>query len=270
LSQSRYLIESVIAALRVAESFLHSDDGSLGVTEIGRRTGLAKDRVFRILVTLAHLGYVQRDPQSKRYRLGPQFLVLGEAYRNQLDLRKAVQPILGKLARVSGDTAYLFIQAGEKALCLDVSVGENIVQAASRIGELIPLHIGAAPKVLLAYLNEERLSEYLLLQPLQRYTPATIVDEEGLRVELRAIRTQGYCLAIDDYEVGATAIGAPVRDHRGQVVAAISTATPMSRDSETRRGKLIALVREAAKGLSRELGFAGREKSEGGTQPPGE
>jgi DNA-binding IclR family transcriptional regulator len=262
LPDSRYFIESVIAALRVAESFLDSDAGDLGVTEIGQRTGLAKDRVFRVLTTLGHLGYVQKDPVSRRYRLGPGFLILGEAYRRKLDLRTSGTPILDTLAQASGDTAYLFILAGEKALCIDVSVGDHIVQATSTTGELIPLHIGAAPKVLLAFMPEEERSAFLAGAGLARYTERTIVDKGELAAELQRIRGQGYCLAADDYEVGAFATGAPVWDHRGQVVAAISTATPQARDCEKRRRDLVELVVAAAQDLSRELGYAESELPE--------
>ncbi len=260
LPDSRYFIESVIAALRVAESFQESDAGDLGVTQISQRTGLAKDRVFRVLTTLDHLGYVQQDPASRRYRLGPGFLILGEAYRRRLDLRTSAIPILNALAQGSGDTAYLFILAGEKALCVDVSVGDHIVQATSTAGELIPLHIGAAPKVLLAFMPEEQRSAFLARADLGRYTEVTIVDEGELTAELQRIRGQGYCLAADDYEVGAFAVGAPVWDHRGQAVAAISTATPLARDSEARRRELVELVVAAAQQLSRELGAAGTEQ----------
>lgn len=262
MPESRYFIESVIAALRVAESFSDSDSGDLGVTEISRLTGLAKDRVFRILTTLAHLGYVQKDQTSKRYRLGPGFLILGEGYRRRLDLRTSAVPILNELARASGDTAYLFILAGHKALCIDVSVGDHIVQATSTTGELIPLHIGAAPKVLLAFMPGEERSAFLSTGDLARYTPVTIVDRGELEAELGRIRAQGYCLAADDYEVGAFAIAAPVWDHQREVVAAISSATPMARDSETRRRDLVKLVVAAAQELSGELGFAGADQPE--------
>lgn len=266
MSESRYFIESVIAALRVAESFLESQDGEQGVTEISRRTGLAKDHVFRVLTTLGHRGYIQKDERTRRYRLGHRFLVLGEAYRQRLDLRDEASPILKRLARISGDTAYLFILAGDQALCIDVSVGENIVQSTSTTGELIPLHIGAGPKVLLAYMDAAERSDFLARAELEPYTPKTIVDVDSLKAELQEIRAQGYCLAVDDYEVGAFAISAPVWDHRSQVIAAISTATPMARDTQTRREELVAWVVEAADELSKKLGYEQGSEVDEGTQ----
>jgi DNA-binding IclR family transcriptional regulator len=261
VSESRYFIDSVISALLVAESFLDSQDGEQGVTEISRRTGLAKDHVFRVLTTLAHLEYIQKDARTKRYRLGPRFLVLGEAYRRKLDLRSEAAPILKRLAQGSGDTAYLFILAGEQALCIDVSVGDHIVQATSTIGELIPLHIGAGPKVLLAHMNSAARSAFLAETDLKPNTPETIVDPQLLEEELEKIREEGYCLAADDYEIGAFAVGAPVWDHASRVVAAISTATPMARDSPAKRVQLTRSVLEAAEELSEKMGFEGENEA---------
>lgn len=255
MTKRQYLIESVIAALRVAESFVNAEGGSLGVTNISSITGLKKERVFRILNTLSQEGYVEKDLNTKAYRLGPGFLVLGEAYRISLDLRQRAAPFLDTLAKETGDTAYLFILTGQEAFCIDVKVGVHVIQAASRVGEKISLHIGAAPKLLLAYLPKNRQTELLMNMTLKQFTEKTITNRRELGVELRKIRDQGYCLAVDDYAVGAFAIGAPIWDHLGNVVAAISIATPNTRDHPNRYKELIELVVHTANELSGKMGF---------------
>lgn len=257
MTKRQYLIESVIAALRVAEVFVSADGGCLGVTEISKISGLKKERVFRILNTLTQEGYMEQDPNSKEYRLGPGFLVIGEAYRSKLDVRQHAIPYLEALAKDSGDTAYLFILAGREALCIDVRVGAHVVQAKSRVGQQIPLHFGAAPKCLLAYLPQLRQAELLRDLPLKLYTEKTITDRRVLKAELQNIRMQGYYLAEDNYAVDAIfAIGAPIRDRQGKAVAAISIATPNSRGQPERKEELIDLVVNAARELSGKLGFS--------------
>ncbi|MFC2029888.1 IclR family transcriptional regulator [Chloroflexota bacterium] len=248
-------IQSVEAALDVVESFLAADGGLFGVTEIARRAGLKKNRVWRILDTLSRRGYAQQDPRTGQYGLGPAFLVLGEAFRDRLDLRRLAQPLLSDLAAVTGDAAFLFVGSGAGAVCTEMRKGENTVQALARLGESIPLHIGASPKVLLAFMPEPRRTEALAQLDLTRYTPATITDRDELVGELDRIRSQGYCVAEDDYELGANAIGAPVRDHTGEVAAALSLSVPHIRYDRGRRERSVTLVLAAALQLSQAIGF---------------
>jgi DNA-binding IclR family transcriptional regulator len=249
-------ILSVDAALDVAESFLSSPGGISGVTDIARQTGLQKNRVWRILNTLVARGYVQQDVRTGQYSLGPGFLVLGEAFRDRLDLRRLAQPLLSEMADVTGDAAFLFVPFGRAAVCTDMRTGRHTVQALASLGESIPLHIGASPKVLLAFKSQSQRAEIMGTMGLERYTPATITDRGELLEEIDRIRANGYCVAEDDYELGANAVGAPVRDHTGQVVAALSLAVPHIRYDEQRRQQSIGLVLAASMRLSQMLGFS--------------
>ena len=120
-------IQSIDAALDVVESFLTSESGLRGVTEIARLTGMEKNRVWRILTTLARRGYVQQDAGSGHYSLGPGFLVLGGAFHGRLDLRRLAQPLLADMADVSGDTAFLLVPFGRGAVC-GVARGRGVVR----------------------------------------------------------------------------------------------------------------------------------------------
>lgn len=259
-------IQSVEATLDVAESFLASAGGNCGVTEIARKTGLGKNRVWRILSTLTKRGYVQQDARTGQYGLGPGFLVLGEAFRDRLDLRRLAQPLLAGLAETTGDAIFLFIPLDRAAVCTEMRIGKHTVQTLARLGESIPLHIGASPKVLLAFMPEPQRTESVLEMELARCAPGTITDSEVLVEELDRIRANGYCVAEDDYELGANAVGAPVRDHEGRVVAAISIAVPGIRFDEPRRQRSIDLVLAAAQQLSQMLGYSESAQADQGTK----
>lgn len=257
MSGSRYAIQSLEAALDVIESFLTGNGGARGVTEISRATGLNKSRVFRILDTLAQRGYVSQDPVSLKYRLDSGCLRIGEGYRKGLDLSRLGQPILEQLAHKSGDAAHLLVLFGDRAITLDIKRGRHLLQASESVGQVFPLYIGCAPKILLANLPEARRAELIEGLDMQIHTQHTTPNREALKEELSIIREQGYWVARDDYEAGIFAVGAAVREQSGQVVAGLSLTTPQVRHSEEREQENTRLVIEAASQLSAALGFRG-------------
>jgi DNA-binding IclR family transcriptional regulator len=257
LPESKYAIQSLIAALDVMESFFKVNRGQRGVTEIARTTGLNKSRVFRILDTLVQRGYVVQDPMSLKYSLGPACLRLGEAYRQHLDLTRVAQEVMETIAEESGDASHLLVLAGDQAVTLDIKRGRHLLQASEAIGEAFPLNIGCGPRILLAYLPEARRSELIASMALESYTENTTTDRDELERELALIREQGYWASKDDYEAGIFAVGAPVRDQTGRVIAAISLTTPEVRHDEIRERENADLVIEAAAQLSSSLGYRG-------------
>ncbi len=257
MAQSEYSISALEAALDVAESFLTPNGTIRGVSEISRQTGLHKNRVFRILSTLSNRGYIEQDQVTQKYRLGSGFLVLGEAYRTGLDLRNAAIPFMQELADESGDAAHLFVLSEERALCVDVQLGSHVVQAPARLGDRLGLNVGAAPKILLAFQPELERSNLLREMEYLQYSSKTITDRIELEKALEQIQAQNYCIAEGDYDLSAFAIGAPVRDHTGQIVAAISVAIPEGRYNQELKQEKLKLVLDVALRLSEKLGYRG-------------
>jgi DNA-binding IclR family transcriptional regulator len=213
------------------------------------------NRTFRLLNTLVKRGYIEKESETKRYRLGARSLILGEAFRRRLNLSKFAEPILEELAEESGDAAHLLVRFEHQALTVNIRLGEHMVQAAGKVGELVPFNVGASPKVLLAYLPRPEQSEILDDIEFVSYTPMTITIREELQQELEVIKSQGYCSAGDDYEVGVHAIAAPVFDHQERVAAGISLTIPQTRFNKQREGELVELVTRSAKRLSGRLGL---------------
>jgi IclR family KDG regulon transcriptional repressor len=257
MSESEYSISALVAALDVAESFIAPNGPVLGISEISGQTGLNRTRVFRILSTLTKRGYVEQEPGSQKYRLGSSFLALGEAYRAGLDLRNAALPFMRELAQESGDAVHLFVLSEDRALCLDVLLGDHIAQAASRVGARLGLNVGAGPKVILAYQPEPSRSELLSEMGFPQYSPKTILDRAELEEVLDQIQAQGYCIAEEDYELATFAIGAPVLDHIGEVTAALSLAIPQSRYTNESKGTKLSLLIDSVNRLSQKLGYRG-------------
>jgi DNA-binding IclR family transcriptional regulator len=250
----QYVIDVLDKTLDLIE-YLGTADGTPGVTEIAQELDTSRARVFRILKTLERKGYVASDPDTRGYSLGLKFLQTGKWVRQRIKLRDVAEPFLVKLARKTGDVTLLMVLMGDYAFTVDTYHGSQRLQVEVPIGIPKPLHIGAAPKVLLAYLPNEERERYMSNAELTRYTAHTITDHDELLDCLNEIRSKGYVVAEEDYYLGEYSIAVPVRDDSARVVGAISVTAPCDRDSPERREELVELLLSAAEGISKRLGF---------------
>jgi IclR family KDG regulon transcriptional repressor len=269
----RYHIESLHAALTVLESFVDAPSASQGVTEISRRLKMSKNRVFRILTTLEARGYIQQDEETQAYRLGFWLMRLGQEVRRRLDIHALVPPVLARLARETGEVAHLIVRRDERAVCVRHSGGGRLFQMFDKIGEPYPLHIGASPKLLLAYAPEGERERLLQRLHLARFTPNTITTLPVLRQRLEEIRAQGYSVDDEGFEIGVCAVGAPVFSADGTVVCGITITVPSSRFGAEGRRRLIAAVIDGAAEVSAALGYPAKglrhpEETDGATGHP--
>ena len=113
------------------------------------------------------------------------------------------------------------------ALYLDQVAGSSSLQSHNWVGQHIPLHATSNGKVLLSGLDDAEFSE--VVSRLARYTPRTITAKAALREEVARVREAGYAVAVDELEVGLTAVAAPIRSAHGDVVASLSVSGPTFR-----------------------------------------
>ena len=251
----RYVIEILDLALEVIDTMASNQEEYLSPAYLARQIKINRSRTFRILKTLERRGYVEYDPKTETYRLGMKFLSISKNIRDRVSIRREAEEVLKDLALITGDSSYLVISTGKAAIVIDRYTGDNMLQLSAPIGTQIPFHVGAAPKLLLAYMPEEERQQVLEQIELEYFTPNTITNKNQFLNTLAEIRTYGYSVDEQDYEMGAYAFGAPVFDHDGVVIAGISITTPSARYTNTRRGELISMVVEAARTLSKKLGY---------------
>jgi IclR family acetate operon transcriptional repressor len=238
------------AALLLA---LGESQGPSGVTELARRLGLHKSTASRLLATLERRGLVEQDDETGKYRLGLVVIRLAERAERTLDLRGLAMPELERLARLTHETTGLSILDGDSCLAVAHVDGPNLVAVGDWTGRSAPLHCIASGKVLMATLAEREVAR-VVRRGLPRYTDRTIIELEPLLEELARVRRRGYATAIGEYEAGLNAVAAPVRDARGQVIAAVDVWGPAFRLTPRRIPELANQVREAAAAISRRLG----------------
>ena len=246
-----YGITALASALEVLDAV--GEHPGLKVRQLAELTGQTKSKVFRIVRTLEQYGYVTLD-EVHACTLGSGAYLLGKRAEQQWSLSRAATPVLDELAALTRENVHLVVRQGLQSLVVDVRVSTQPIRMYAQVGRVGPLHAGGTPKVLLAYAPEAVL-EAVLASPLSQYTDATPRDSAALRPILERIRHDGYHLAISDLDEDTFSVAAPVWDHRGEVIAALSVAGPLMRLDEDRRQRFSKLVVEYAQRLSWVLGY---------------
>lgn len=255
--KSEYSIQTVANALRLLLAF--QDDVEIGVTELSRRLGLHKNNVFRLLATLEQQGFVEQSPYSDRYRLGVRALELGQAFWRSRDLLEHARSILRELSRETRETVHLAVLDRFEVVHLDGAASDQMVMAALRVGERLPIHCTASGKVLFgcspASVREAYDRTVVAGRRLPRLTHRTIVDPDKFFEHARTVAGQGLAIDFEECAEGLGCAAAPVHDASGEVVAALSMSAPACRaDREGLIARLGPQVVHAAERLSRELG----------------
>ncbi len=232
---------------------LGDSQGEAGVTELARRLGLHKSTASRLLSTLQRRGLVEQDGESGKYRLGLVVIRLAERAERTLDLRAIALPELERLARLTHETAGLGVLDADHVRFVAQADGPSLIAVGDWTGRTSTLHANASGKVLLASLAEREVLRIVRLG-LIRYTERTLTEIEPLLADLARARRRGYATSASELENGLNAIAAPVRDARGQVIAAVEVWGPAFRLSPRRLPELATQAREAAMAITVRLG----------------
>jgi DNA-binding IclR family transcriptional regulator len=252
---SQYRVQVLDRTIAVLRSVADSDT-DLAAAEIARQLRLHKSTVHRLLVVLEHYRLITRAADGT-YRLGTALIELGESAIAKLKLNERAAPFLRELANQTGEGAHATILSGTEMLSIAHVEGRWSLQSLTRTGHRTQIHCTAAGKAVIAFLPEETCDALLARLSLKRYTRRTIVKPSAIKTELTRVRTAGFAVDDEEFEEGLRCIGAPVFDHRGHVIASISTAAPVFRLRKERIPHVAAIVIAAARGLSTDLGYQG-------------
>ena len=250
--RKRSSIQSLDRATAILRA-LASGPRRLGVSELAERLKLARPTVHGLLQTLQSHGFVEQDPYSDKYQLGPGLLQLGYSYLDLNELRSRSIAHADNLAKRTGAAVRVGVMHG-----LSVVVVHHVFRPDSAFGVLevglqLPLHATALGKAILAF-SPGQVLEDVLAEPLPRLTKQT-VNATDLRKELVAVRDSGVATERDEAVLGESSVAAPIFDHGGQAVGGIAVVDATERifPRGLARG-LATAVGEAARGVSRELG----------------
>ncbi len=235
-----------------------SQSPELGTTEIAQSLGLHKSTVSSLVATLAANGYLDQNPSSRKYVLGLRLLERSAVLLGQMDIRRVARPFLDKLRDWRGESVNMGIRDGDDVVYIEQLPSTHSVGMREEIGKRAPLHSTALGKALIAWLppaDLQRIVKHCDLTPL---TPRTITSTEEFLHELERTRERGYGLDDEEHSLGGRCVGAPIFDHMGQPVAALSVSTPVERIPMSQVPVVAEMVREVAKAISLRLGYVQR------------
>ncbi len=218
------LVQSVERALDILE-IIFSHEQAIRSTDIAAQLGLNANTTNNLVRTLYRRGYLAQD-EIGRYRLGGKLARLGETADRWSLLREAALETLQELSIATGDGVSLGVNDSGKLHCVLVLMATGAVQILEKQLWLERLHTTAAGKVLLAGMALEELDDWLKRAKLVTLTPRTLADPAKLRAEIAMTRERGWAQCIDEAVDGLAALGVPVLDAKGRVVAAVAQSFP--------------------------------------------
>ncbi|MFG1287781.1 IclR family transcriptional regulator [Xanthobacter versatilis] len=240
------------------------------LSDLVRLCGLPKPTVRRVLLALVRTGLLDQDEVTRRYHVGPEAYVLGTLAGTRFGIHALAMDGLARLARTSGDCAFLSVPRGAFSVCLHREEGTwpirtHVLQA----GDRHPLGIGAGGLALLAALPDAEVERMLAANApaLAAYYPGYGV--EVLRAQVADARARGYALNPGLYVAGSWGIAVPVLGPDGRPLGALSLAAIESRLSPERQAELVPLLKREAQTLEAALGHSAGGESSSAAPPPG-
>ena len=230
---------------------------SLSVPEIVEHLGFPRTTTHELVNTLVHVGYLRRDEkQPNKVFLGPKVLELGNVYAAKLDLIAEGRKIAEEIVAKCDETVQMAILDGTEAVFVAKVDCSKMVRLVSRVGSRLPAHCTAVGKMLLSGLSEPDIDGlYNGQEKLEKMTENSIDSLSRLKHELSVIRKRG--LSYDDCEsnTDVRCVSAPVYNHAGKIIAAMSISVPISRTTTSKQDELAVLIRKGAEEVSRSMGY---------------
>lgn len=241
MEDRKLTVRAVERALDILLCF--TADSDLGLTEIASKIGLHKSTVHRLLTTLEDRGFVVRNAETEKYRLGFRIWELSTHLSQSDEPAVLLQPAMEGLRDRLGETVSLYLRDGNMRIRIQAVQSNQAIRRGCACGcARMPLAVGASSKVLAAFMPPQELEALLSGN---EWPPS--VDAEVYKAQLQDIREKGYATSYEEREPGAAAVAAPIVNRKGQVTAALSVSGPVSRLAPETLHDFAPILIEAAK-----------------------
>jgi IclR family transcriptional regulator, KDG regulon repressor len=254
-SGGQYAIRAVDRAIDVLMAF-DQDESPLSLAAVASRAQLSKPTAFRVLSSLRRRGFVSQAPNGD-YELGFEIVRLAAVRKRQTRLWDAAMPCMRRVRDAVDETVLLTIRVDDHRYVLDQVESTRDIRRVAKIGERVPLYVGASGRVLLAALSDQEVEAYLERTSLEKLGPRTITDPEQLRHELASVRELGYAFGTNERRVGGCAVAVGVRDYTGKIVAALQITAPRERWTDAVGHRCLQVLAAESVALSARLGDRG-------------
>jgi DNA-binding IclR family transcriptional regulator len=221
--------------------------------DLSRRAELPFSTTYRLLGSLTRDGFVDYEPDGRRYHLGLRVFQLGQRVSNHHGFAGTALPILRRVTEETGEATILSVRDGMRHLTVNKVDGPQTFRVTSDPGHLGALHTTSVGKALVAFADDAtrvELVEGLELEPLTQFS---ITDREAFRAEIDLVRRRGFATMDEENELGMRAVAVPVFNSQGLAFASLATAVPVFRMTIEALEALVPLLQSAAAELAARL-----------------
>jgi len=253
-SAMRSQFKSLLRAIDILD--LLQENAALSVTEISDHLALPRSTTYKYLAVMRECRFVDYDQSLEKYKLGMKLFEFGNAVQNRFAIDRIAHPYMEELSNQLGETVGLTVLDRNDAVYVEKVEPESTETMVFLSRKVIrfPLHAGAASKILLAHLEDEKIETFLKTQKLVKYTGKTITAPDKLRKEVKAIRKAGYAFSEEEIDIGVRALAAPIFDHEGKIAAGLVVFGPAQRIDDHKKEKILKAIFECSKKISSRIG----------------
>lgn len=245
---------AVERALAMLEAVAHEPEG-LSNAEISRKLQIPKSSASYILRTLEKQGYLHRDGESGKYRVGLKILSLSRGALSGIDVREVALPIMRHLVEKTNLTCHLAILDGPEAVYIEKVEPTGFIRMDTWVGRRMRVHATSVGKALTAHIPQPQLEKILAERTMERRTPKTICTLPRLLKELEKVRSQGYAVDDEENNLGARCVGAPIFNQQGIIEASLGLSGTIHQVNEQTMPRILEHLKDAARHISMQLGY---------------
>ncbi|MEH7246218.1 IclR family transcriptional regulator [Neobacillus niacini] len=245
-------MQTIDRAIKILKSF-SVEDKELSLADLHRELGLSKSSLQRILNTLVLHGLLDKDQKQKTYQLGMELYFLGQLVEKNSHLLSVSRSFMEKLRDKLGESVSLSVVHHRERKCIGYVPSNHELTTLIFVGQASPLYAGASAKILMAYMPEKELAEYVTDLEFEKITQFTIKSKEDLHKELEKIRKHGYAISYGERVKGAFSVSAPIMNRFHEAVAGLSLTIPTVRVDKDNIEFYIGHVKRTAQLISEKL-----------------
>jgi len=227
----------------------------LSNADISRKLRIPKSSASYILRTLEAQGYLNRDQENSKYRVGLKILSLSRGALSGIDVREVALPIMRHLVEKTNLTCHLAILDGPEAVYIEKVEPTGFLRVDTWVGRRMRVHATSVGKALVAHIAQEKLEKILAERGMEKRTPKTITTLPRLLKDLEKVRAQGYAVDDEENNMGARCVGAPVFDQQGGIEASIGLSGTINQVNSQTMPRILEALKDAARHVSMQLGY---------------
>jgi IclR family transcriptional regulator, pca regulon regulatory protein len=228
----------------------------LSLSELAKESHLSISTIQRLSYTLLQMGLVDRDLQTKKFKIGPEMITLSFSVIDNLTLKKVAYPHMRKLSEEIDEVVALAVLSGTQVILVESIKTRQILNVNISGGVSIPFHATASGKAMLAFLPEAKVETILGQTDLDKFTDTTTTSLNAFKALLRKVKKRGFATAVDENILGLGAVAAPIRGNDGDVLAALTVLVPTARVTKEKLvGGYSQKVVQTAERISFDMGY---------------